>query len=82
VQVVGKLWYSIPWIGYVNNLVGHHRAWLVPVVAVALFLYAGFMVASGVTSLIKKRRARSMAAEQPDQAGITVGHHHDVADAE
>jgi signal peptidase I len=82
VQVVGKLWYSIPWIGYVNNLVGQHRAWLVPVVAVALFLYAGFMVASGVTSFVKKRRARSMVSEQPEQASITLGQHPGTPDSD
>lgn len=55
-QVVGKLWYSIPWIGYVNTLVGGNRAWLVPVVAGALLLYAGYLGTSGIATLAKKRR--------------------------
>jgi len=57
VQLKGKVWYSIPWIGYLNNLVnGDNRGWIVPVIAIGLFLYAGYMVASGLASSAKKRR--------------------------
>jgi signal peptidase len=55
-QVVGKLWYSIPWIGYVNNVVGSNRAWVVPVIVGALLLYAGYLGTSGIATLAKKRR--------------------------
>jgi signal peptidase len=35
IQVRGTLWYSIPWLGWVNNAVnGEARSWLVPVGAV------------------------------------------------
>lgn len=56
-QVRGKVWYSVPWIGYLNNLVGGElRGWVVPVVAIGLFLYAGYMFASSIAAAAKKRR--------------------------
>jgi signal peptidase len=66
VQIRGKVWYSVPWIGYVNTLVnGTNRGWIVPVLATGLFLYAGYMVASGIASGAKKRRlARERAAAE------------------
>jgi signal peptidase len=58
VQVKGKVWYSIPWIGYINNLVGgESRGLLIPVLAIGLFLYAGYMLASGIAGAARKRRA-------------------------
>lgn len=64
VQIKGKVWYSVPWIGYVNTMVnGTNRGWIVPVLATGLFLYAGYMVASGLAGAAKKRRlARENAA--------------------
>lgn len=57
VQIMGKVWYSVPWIGYVASAVnGDARTWLIPVVAAGLFLYAGYMVASGIAGSAKKRR--------------------------
>lgn len=57
VQLRGKVWYSVPWIGYVNTMVnGTNRGWIVPVLATGLFLYAGYMVASGIASSARKRR--------------------------
>jgi signal peptidase I len=65
-QVKGKVWYSVPWIGYLNNLVsGNVRGWLVPLVAIGLFLYAGYMIASGIASSARKRRlARQQERER------------------
>jgi signal peptidase len=59
-QVRGKVAYSVPWVGYLNTFVsGSHRAWVVPIIAGGLFAYAGFVIASGVvTSLRRRRRAR------------------------
>ncbi|WP_167041688.1 signal peptidase I [Salinibacterium sp. ZJ454] len=57
-QVRGKVWYSVPWIGYVNQAVnGENRSWIIPTIAGALFLYAGYMMASAVAGALKKRRA-------------------------
>lgn len=62
-QVKGVVWYSVPWIGYLNSLVGGaDKGWLVPVIAVSLFLYAGWMFASGIASRRRKGRRRSRHA--------------------
>ena len=51
VQVRGTLWYSVPWLGFVNQAVnGSARAWIVPLLAVALFGYAGYMIVSGLVA--------------------------------
>lgn len=55
-QLVGTLWYSIPWIGYVNNLVGANRAWLVPVVVFAFLLYAGYAATRGAAAWAQRHR--------------------------
>lgn len=61
-QIRGEVWYSVPWIGWVNNVVnGPMRAVIIPVVAGALFVYAGYQV---VTSVIARRRGRAAEAEQ------------------
>ena len=57
VQLRGTVWYSVPFIGYANTVVnGDNRAWIVPVSAVALFGYAGYMFASGVSQSARRRR--------------------------
>jgi signal peptidase len=64
VQIKGTLWYSIPWLGYVNNLLGGQgRSLLVPLVAAALFIYAGYMLASSVVSSLKRKRTATGPAE-------------------
>lgn len=61
-QVQGRLWYSVPFIGYVNNAVnGANKAWIVPVGAVLLFSYAGFMIAGGAIGALRKRRHKALA---------------------
>ena len=63
-QIRGTLWYSIPWLGYLNNLVGGQgRSFLVPGIAVVLFIYAGYMIASSVASSRKKKRTVGERAE-------------------
>lgn len=59
VQLVGRLWYSIPLLGWVNNAVnGEARAFVVPVAVTLLFGYAGWML---VSSLLE-RRTRALSA--------------------
>lgn len=59
-QIQGVVWYSVPYIGYVNNAVnGENRSWLLPVGATALFAYASYQIASGIRSSITRRRARA-----------------------
>jgi signal peptidase len=55
IQVKGTLWYSIPYLGYVNNTIaGSSRAWVAPIVAGLLFAYALYLV----VSWLRDRRRR------------------------
>ncbi|AWB90637.1 signal peptidase I [Salinibacterium hongtaonis] len=84
VQIKGKVWYAVPWIGYANNLLnGDLRGWLIPTIAVVLFLYAGYMLASGITSAVRKRRDAAQAeadaqsvddAEGADESASDISH--------
>lgn len=57
VQVRGTVWYSIPLIGWVNNIVnGDMRAIVIPIAASLLFLYAGGMVVSHAVGAARARR--------------------------
>lgn len=54
-QVQGRLWYSVPYVGWVNNLVsGHTRSTLVLVFAGALFLYAAWAIGTGLRDKRKR----------------------------
>lgn len=65
-QVRGKVWYSIPYLGYVNSVVnGEARSWLTPLIAGGLFLYVGYLAASGIVSKIRtSRKSDDEGAEQ------------------
>ena len=70
VQVRGALWYSVPLIGWVNNLVnGDLRAVVIPVVAGLLFLYAGWSIVTGWID--RRRRRQHEGAEAPVPAAPT-----------
>lgn len=72
VQIKGTLWYSIPWLGYVNNLVGGQgRSLLIPLVAVALLIYAGYMLASSAAGSLKKKRSATDPPVSPAADGAT-----------
>lgn len=63
VQIRGVVWYAVPWIGYVNNLVnGDARAVVIPLVAIALFGYAGWMLVSGIAGRRRRREAQERRA--------------------
>jgi signal peptidase len=65
-QVRGAVWYSVPLIGWVNNVVnGDLRAVVIPIVAGLLFLYAGWMIVSGQ---IDRRRRRAREDEREAEA--------------
>lgn len=56
VQVQGRLWYSLPWIGWVNNTVGGEtRTLLVPIIAGGLFIYAAWAIVCGLADKRKRR---------------------------
>lgn len=57
-QIQGRVWYSVPYMGFVNNAVnGADRGWIIPAIAIALLAYAGWMIASGLASSVRTRRA-------------------------
>ncbi len=66
-QIKGQVWYSLPWIGWVNSAMGGGgRTWLVVGLAVLLFAYAGWMIIGGTVERRKKRRvAQADAAFLP-----------------
>ncbi|GAA4099459.1 signal peptidase I [Nocardioides kongjuensis] len=75
VQVRGRLWYSIPYLGYVNNaLSGKQRQVAVLVVSTGLVGYAAFMFVGAVRDRRRGRLAPASgdaAADTPDDIEIT-----------
>jgi signal peptidase len=60
-QVRGEVWYSLPYLGYVNTwLTGQQRAWVIGGLVIGLFSYAGLLT---VGSLRDGRRRRRDKAE-------------------
>jgi signal peptidase len=60
-QVVGTVWYAVPFLGYVNTAVnGDLRPVVIPAVAGVLFAYATWMFVSG--GLERRRRRRRVLA--------------------
>jgi signal peptidase len=61
VQVQGRVWYSVPYLGWVNSTVnGENRSWIIPIAAGVLLCYAVWMVISGIVG--SRRKAREAAA--------------------
>jgi signal peptidase I len=58
-QVRARLWYAIPGLGWVTNVVNAqgNRAWIIPTAAGLLFAYAGYTAAAGVDAH-RRRRAQ------------------------
>jgi signal peptidase len=62
VQIQGKLWYSVPYAGFVNNAVnGENKSWIVYVIAGLLLAYAAWMIVSGIFGRKKKPTGRRVA---------------------
>jgi signal peptidase len=61
-QIRGAVWYSIPWVGYLTEAVGANREWIVPTLAVGLFLFAGYNFTGGLATAARKRRHNRPAA--------------------
>lgn len=55
-QIRGVVWYSLPDVGLVNQLVNGSRSWLVPAVAGVLLAYGTVMMAIGAVSTVRHRR--------------------------
>ncbi|RDI20485.1 signal peptidase [Rhodococcus sp. AG1013] len=59
-QVRGKVWYSVPYVGYVNNYItGKQRSVLLVVVVGGLLIYAVSMFVSSGLDKARKRRPES-----------------------
>lgn len=62
VQVRGKVWYAVPYLGWVNQAVdAQTRSWAIPVLAGALFVYAAWAFGTGLRQTVRTRRDRSAA---------------------
>lgn len=71
VQIVGKLWYSVPYVGWVNNVVtGQARAWALPVAVAGLFVYGIVTIALGFRD---RRRAKAAEAAEVADRGEDEG---------
>ena len=62
VQIQGRLWYSVPYAGFVNSAVnGEDKSWIVYVIAGLLLSYAVWMIVSGIFGRKKKPTGRRVA---------------------
>lgn len=70
-QIRGQVWYSIPYLGYVNNwLTGQQRAWIIGALVVGLFGYAAAMFIGGVRDHRRSRREHSKPTKSDDAQRI------------
>ncbi len=77
-QVRGKVWYAIPYLGYVNQAVnGQARVWLIPLIAIGLFAYVGYLAASTIVSRLRTSPKGSETdvdtPREPDSSGDADG---------
>lgn len=64
VQVQGRLWYSVPYLGHLNSvLTGRQRQSAVLVVAALLVGYAAFMFVAALRERMRRRRTPAPGAE-------------------
>lgn len=67
VQIVGKLWYSVPYIGWINNVVtGQARALALPIVVGGLFVYGIVTISLGFRD--RRRAKAALARDAQDSA--------------
>jgi len=73
-QVMGRVWYSLPWIGWLNNAVGGGgKTWLVIGLAVLLFAYAGWQFIGGLFDRKSKQKAEPTAGSPATPPTTAVG---------
>jgi len=62
VQVKGKLWYSVPLVGYASQFMnGEARDTIVPVAAGLLFAFSAYMIVTGLVSTVRTGRRKRAA---------------------
>ena len=63
VQVKGKVWYSVPYLGRVNNAItGKERSFTMIVVVSGLLLYATFMFTGALRDRVSRRHGKARVA--------------------
>lgn len=63
-QIRGKVWYAVPYLGWVNQAVdGQTRSWAIPALAGALFVYAAWTFGSAVREKLRVRGAAGESTE-------------------
>lgn len=68
-QVRGRVWYSIPYLGYVSTaLTGGERQWIVTVIALALIGYALWMFGSGWRDRRRAGQNADRTTDVPDES--------------
>lgn len=71
-QVRGEVWYSVPYLGYVNTwLTGQQRAWIIGALVIGLFSYAGLLTVGSIRDGRRTRREKAemeMGAEETHNA--------------
>ncbi len=66
-QIRGKVWYAVPYIGYLNQMItGKQHIIAVYVVASLLFAYAGWMIIGGFRDRRRERKAPPNGDLSPD----------------
>lgn len=66
VQIRGKVWYGLPYLGYVNNwLTGEQRTVIVGIAVGALVIYAVFMIVSGTRDSRRRKKQTSIDVSTP-----------------
>jgi signal peptidase I len=67
-QIRGKVWYSVPYLGYVNNVVtGQQRAVMVSVVVGGLFVYAGAMFVGAYRDRSRRKDDPAVGTAEEDR---------------
>lgn len=70
VQVVGTVWYAVPFLGWANQAIdGTARAWVVPALASALFAYAAIAFVAGIRN---RRRSAPTPQQRVDTTPVST----------
>jgi signal peptidase len=63
VQIKARLWYAVPYLGFVNSAVnGDNKSWIIPLAAGLLLSYAAWMIVSGLIAASRKKKGSGRRA--------------------
>ena len=63
VQIQARLWYAVPYLGFVNSAVnGENKSWIIPLAAGLLLAYAAWMIVSGAFAAARKKKGSGRRA--------------------